>query len=141
MPFATPDHIKQSLHGLRILIVEDDYMIAASFAFALEGLGAHVLGPMNSVRTAIGLIQAEAALDGAFLDINLGREDVFPVADLLALKAIPFVFVTGYDGSVVPLAHRNAEICEKPVSVPTVTRALLRSIAERARIKPPNALA
>lgn len=111
--------------GRRLLVVEDEYLIAASLARALEGRGAEVVGPAGSVRDALALVEAEGdRLDGAVLDINLRDERVYPVADALAARGVPFVFLTGYDARVIPDAHAGVPRYEKPVSSALLSRML-----------------
>src|SRR4051794_18564375 len=91
-----------ALRGRRLLVVEDEYLIAASLARELEGRGAEVVGPAGSVRDALALVEAEGdRLDGAVLDINLRDERVYPVADALVARGVPFIFLTGYDARVI----------------------------------------
>ena len=114
-----------ALRGRRLLVVEDEYLIAASLARGLEGRGAEVAGPAGSVRDALALVEAEGdRLDGAVLDINLRDERVYPVADALAARGVPFVFLTGYDARVVPDAYAGVPRCEKPVDAALLARML-----------------
>ncbi|MCQ4190789.1 response regulator [Methylocystis suflitae] len=83
-----------TLSGRRILIVEDEYIIAADLAQLLEGLGAKV-GPAGSVADALALIARQPAIDVALLDVTLGSEKIFPVADVLQARGVAFVFATG----------------------------------------------
>src|SRR5947209_14372115 len=86
-----PDAIE--LRGRRFLVVEDEYVIAADLTASLEALGAEVAGPAPSVAAALTLLESEGdRLDGAVLDVNLGKERVYPVADVLRGRGIPFVF-------------------------------------------------
>jgi CheY-like chemotaxis protein len=116
----------ETLRGKRLLVVEDDYMIAAELVRALEDQGATVVGPAGSVADALALISTAAALDGGVLDINLGGELIYPVADALRERGTPFVFATGYDAWVIPDQYRDASRCEKPVDVHQLASLLLR---------------
>src|SRR5438309_716085 len=81
--------------GRRFLVVEDEYVIAADLAVCLQALGIEVAGPAASVAEALTLLESDGdRLDGAVLDINLGNERVYPVADVLRGRGIPFVFTT-----------------------------------------------
>jgi CheY-like chemotaxis protein len=105
-----------NLKGRRLLIVEDDYLIAADLANSLEELGIDVVGPTGSVEDALDLVESQGErLDAAVLDINLREEPVYPVANALAARGIPFVFTTGYDAAAIPEAYASAPRCEKPV--------------------------
>jgi len=112
------------LHGRRILVVEDDYLIADEVAESLAEFGATVVGPANYVAEAIALVSQETCLDAAVLDINLGRETVFPVADALQQRGIPFVFATGYDQRIIPPRYAAVQRLEKPVDTRLLARLL-----------------
>jgi CheY-like chemotaxis protein len=110
------DSWSEHLKGFRLLVVEDEYLVAADLTASLESLGAEVIGPAASVEEALSLLDTNGGrLDGAVLDINLHNERVYPVADVLTARGIPFVFTTGYDAAAVPTAYAWAPRCEKPV--------------------------
>lgn len=113
-----------SLAGCRILVVEDEYYLAAEFANELSDAGATVLGPVGTIEDALELIDAEATFDGAVVDINLRGDKVFPVADRLFARDVPFVFVTGYDQSAIPARYQDVPRCEKPIDVKKVAEAI-----------------
>lgn len=123
------DRTDATLEGLRILVVEDEYLLADEMDYELAAIGAVVLGPAGSVREAIDLIQGEARIDGAALDLNLGGEPAFEVADLLARRGVPFVFTTGYDAAMIPARHSHVVRCEKPVRMARVASAIAAAIA------------
>jgi CheY-like chemotaxis protein len=111
-----------ALVGQRVLVVEDEPFFALRLAAILEKLGCTVLGPAH--RLAEGLAWAGEPIDAAVLDINLGRVDVFPLADALAARAIPFVFVTAYERTALPRAHSTAPLITKPLNGPELARVL-----------------
>lgn len=100
--------------GLRILVVEDEPIVAWHLADMLEGRGCEIVGPAYDLAEARALCR-EQAIDGAVLDVNLGSEKVFPVADTLAERTIPFCFVTGYGVDGLRPADLNRPILQKPV--------------------------
>ena len=104
-----------------ILLVEDEYLIAWALQDELQHSGAHVIGPAASVEDALALL-ANEPVDGAILDVSLGREKVFSVAEALAARGIPFVFATGY--SDLPPEWHHVPRFEKPVEVARVALAL-----------------
>lgn len=105
-----------TVKGRRLLIVEDDYLIASDLANALQDLGIEILGPAGSVEAALELVESDGErLDGAVLDINLRDQRVYPVAKALATRGVPFVFATGYDAAAIPQAYAAAPRCEKPI--------------------------
>lgn len=119
-----PGSGSEALRGRRALIVEDEYLIAFDLARTLEDLGVGVVGPARSVADALALIATEAKIDAAVLDINLGGEKAYPIADALLTRRVPFVFVTGYDSWIIPAAYAGAPRCEKPVDVRVLARLL-----------------
>src|SRR3954462_10275467 len=99
----------ENLRGRCLLVVEDEYLIAADLTASLESIGIEVIGPAASVEEALRLIEnAGDRLDGAVLDINLRNERVFPVADALTARGVPFLFTTGYDADSIPKAYGGA---------------------------------
>jgi DNA-binding response OmpR family regulator len=106
-------------------VVEDEYMVADELRRDLVEQGAEVVGPVAKVSEALRFLAIAGPLDGAVLDVNLGGEMVFPVADLLRKRGVPFVFATGYDRWAMPQAYANVPRYEKPVTTRRVIRALL----------------
>ena len=115
---------EQPLQGLRILVVEDEYLLADDMRDALVDAGAEVLGPAANIGAATSLAAAELHLDAALLDINLGGTLVFEFADTLRARSVPFAFATGYDSSVVPDRFADVPRMEKPVTTRNVILAL-----------------
>jgi CheY-like chemotaxis protein len=115
------------LAGKRILIVEDEYFLADETRRELEQVGAIVVGPTARVEEALSLI-ANSRVDAAILDVHLGEELVFPVAEELDRKDIPFVFATGYDPAVVPARFSGFTLCEKPTELGNIAQMLFGSI-------------
>lgn len=105
------------------LVVEDDYVIADALGQELEAAGAEVVGPAPDMAAALALL-AEGAVDAAVLDVNLGGEMAWPVADALLARGVSFVFATGYDASVIPARYASVACCEKPVGLAEIARAL-----------------
>lgn len=113
------------LKGRRLLLVEDDFLLAECLKEALEDQGAIVLGPAPSVDRALRLLdEVQHAIDAAILDVNLRGEVVFSVADTLVERGLPFIFVSGYDRELVPARFSNIRHCIKPVDVRSVCTAL-----------------
>jgi len=107
------------------LIVEDEYLIAADLANSLEDLGIEVVGPAASVEEGLELVKtAGDRLDGALLDVNVRNEPVYPVADALAARGLPFLFTTGYDAMAIPAPYATAPRFEKPVDKERLIRWL-----------------
>jgi len=109
--------------GRHILIVEDEYFLADETRRNLQAAGALVVGPAGDVLTALSLIDT-SRVDAAILDVHLGDEFVFPVAEELETRGIPFVFATGYDPSVIPVKFTGFALCEKPTELGKIALAL-----------------
>lgn len=122
---TTPDH---SLHDCRILVVEDEYMLAEDLTQELLYAGAQVIGPAPTMEAALKLIEPDLPPDGAVLDVNLGGEPVFPLADALIARGVPLVFTTGYDPATLPERFAHVPTCGKPVSTLQVTQAIRGAI-------------
>jgi CheY-like chemotaxis protein len=101
------------LQGLRVLVVEDEMMVAMLMEDLLEGFGCTIVGPAASITNALLLI-ANEALDGAMLDLNLAGHSVYPVANELARRDIPFIFVTGYGDQELSGDYNNRPRLPKP---------------------------
>lgn len=112
----------------RILVVEDEYLIASDLASWLEDQGAEVLGPVPSVEEALALLDTDPLPDAAVLDINLGNEQVFPVADALQAADVPFVFMSGYDAKLIPGPYGDVPRCAKPLDRANLLRALAEAL-------------
>lgn len=113
-----------TMHGQRILVVEDEYLLAMSFHDRLQDLGAVVLGPVGNLDNALALIRSEASIDGAVVDINLGGELAYPAAGLLMEQDIPFVFTTGYDDVAIPACFGHVPRLQKPADINRIVQAL-----------------
>src|SRR5262249_18790165 len=91
----------------RILIVEDDWLIAQALADSFPQAGARVVGPVRSVTSALDAMRGDLP-HAAVLDVLLDGETTYPVADFLSEHGIPFVFATAFS-SVVPLSYRGVK--------------------------------
>ena len=105
--------MSEALTGRSILVAEDEYFLATDLNRELRRAGATVGGPVASVERAMALIESAPRIDGAILDINLGGEMAFPVADALRARGVPFVFATGYDQATIPPRFFDVVRCEK----------------------------
>jgi CheY-like chemotaxis protein len=121
----------QPIAGHRVLLVEDDYFIATNMQSEFEHVGAQVLGPVPSVQAALALIAATPDIDAAILDINVQEEMVFPVADALQARGVPFLFATGYERTVIPQRFAHVRHYEKPVD-PIQLVQMLQGLGEGA---------
>lgn len=113
-----------SFKGFHVLVVEDMYLVALDLADQLADLGCVVVGPAASVKQAFERIDG-VELDGAILDVNLAGERSFPIAEWLASRGIPFVFLTGYDSvTVFPPEFLQIPRLAKPLPPGTLAKAV-----------------
>lgn len=116
-----------SLRDCAILVAEDEYFLAQDLRSELAGEGAIIVGPVASLTDALAASQ-RAKIDGALLDVDLNGEAVFPLADELEERQVPFLFTTGFDAAAIPDRFGHVVRCEKPFNVEGVIRALGRAI-------------
>ncbi len=119
------------LRGRHVLIVEDEYLLAEDLRMTLERFGAEVLGPVPSVGEAMASVADHPELDGAVLDMNLRGNMVFPVADMLTARGVPFLFTTGYAVSAIPDRYADVTRFEKPFDPEAVAAELGKRLAVR----------
>jgi DNA-binding NtrC family response regulator len=124
------------LTGYKILIVEDEAPIALNLATAVQQAGGIVVGPVASVAGAHAAM-ADNRLDGALLDIRLRNETSFPLADVLAVLNIPFVFVSGLSSALMPYTHRERPLFDKPYESTEVISTLAHLIKVARAAEPP----
>jgi len=118
-----------ALRGKTILIVEDEYLVADDLRHYLEACGATVGGPAGSVKQALLLISAlNARLDAAVLDINLGKERVYPVADKLLEEGVPIVFATGYEELLLAKPYLGVAHIAKPIDKDALRLLLIQAV-------------
>jgi PAS domain S-box-containing protein len=106
----------------RVLLVEDETLIAMMMEGLLRDLDLEVIGPFGTVGDALDAVRHEA-IDAALLDINLGGEMAYPIARLLEANKVPFVFMTGYGAETIALPFSNVRVFQKPLE-----RELLRKL-------------
>lgn len=109
--------------GCRVLVVEDDYFLADDMGTVLSRAGVDVVGPMPTL--AASLAGLSGRLDAAVLNINLRGEQVWPLADALMARRVPFIFATGYGPEVIPLAYAAIPHWVKPLNVERLVDAVL----------------
>jgi CheY-like chemotaxis protein len=110
---GTSSHSSLKPTGLRVLLVEDESIIAMLLEDVLQQLGHQVVGPAARVSKAMELAEHEA-LDVAILDVNLNGQKVYPVAAVLAARGIPFVFASGYGRDSLPAPYGDRPTLIKP---------------------------
>ena len=99
---------------LRVLLVEDEGLVAMMLEDILEDLGCEIAGSLASVESALAWIEDGGSADLALLDVNLSGKPVFPVADALEARGVPFVFATGYGEGHDP-RFKDTPLLGKPI--------------------------
>jgi CheY-like chemotaxis protein len=112
-----------ALSGLKVLVVEDEMMVSMLIEDMLADLGCTVVGPASRLDEAIALANS-ADLDCAVLDVNLGGQPIFPLADLLRAKGAPFAFATGYGDAGLRETDRGSPVLQKPFREGDLARVL-----------------
>jgi CheY-like chemotaxis protein len=105
-----------SVRSFRILVVEDEMMVAMVAQAMLESLGHTVIGPAMRLEEALEMAQS-ADIDFGMLDVNLGRDKSFPAAAALRKRGIPFFFATGYGLEGIVPEYRNELVLQKPFQI------------------------
>jgi CheY-like chemotaxis protein len=134
--FDSPDRGSQhelAMNGWRVLVVEDSEFLAELIEDMLSDAGAIVVGAVSSVASALDELRTQS-VDHVCLDIMLGSELSFTIADTLSAQRIPFVFVTACDPTIVPERHRQQPLIDK---MDLVARLVATCSAARARAASP----
>ncbi len=113
---------------LRVLVVEDEMLVAALLEEMLESLGHEVIGPVATLEKAM-VAAREAAADLAILDVNVRGRETYPVAAILQERKVPFVFATGYNASRLPPPYDKGIVLQKPFVIAGVERAISQATA------------
>ncbi|TCK84227.1 response regulator [Paraburkholderia sp. BL9I2N2] len=117
------------IQGRRVLIVEDDFVVAQALCGLIEDAGAKVIGPIGWLDEALAYVRSnEDKFDSAVLDVNLHGEKSYAIADWLVERNVRFVFTTGYGADALDPAYASYPRCEKPFD----PHVLFRAIASRA---------
>ena len=113
-----------TLRDHRILVVEDEYLIAMDLQIFLDEFGVVVVGPVPSVEQAMALIRSVPGIEAAVIDVNLGGEMAYPVADVLIEQHIPFVFTSGYAEGKQLERYPEIPACKKPYGMQELANVL-----------------
>ena len=131
--------VNEQLNGKRLLVVEDEAFIALMLEELLEGFGCSVVGVAGTLSRGLAMVDDESlSIDGAVLDINLGGEKVFPVAERLLARGVPFVFCTGYGAGGLPGAFAEVPTIAKPYLEETLRKTLVSRFAAEKPDPCPN---
>jgi CheY-like chemotaxis protein len=116
------------LEGNRIMIVEDEALVAMALRETLDDLGFSVLGPFNRISEAMVALRNNR-IDAAVLDVNLGGELIYPLADVLTADHVPFVFITGYGADEIEPRYAGVPVLEKPIESGALEAVFVRAQA------------
>ena len=118
------------VQGQRILVVEDNALLAMEMSHNLEDMGYEVIGPASTLEQGVDLARQAQIINGAVLDINLAGRMSFPIAEILKDKNIPYVFCTGYETPDFPLSLQGSEVIQKPINEVELSRRLRSIVRE-----------
>ena len=118
---------KRELSNRKVLVVEDEMMIAMLIEDMLDEFGCKLVGPATNVPRALELIGKES-IDVAVLDLNLDGKDTYAIADALQRKNVPFIFATGYGSTGLRQEYGNRPVLQKPFQARDLETALTESL-------------
>ncbi len=118
------------LNGVRVLLVEDELIIAMQVAKDLTDAGCIIMGPYKGVDGALKAV-GDKPVDIAVLDVNLGGRLVYPVAEVLAQRGVPFIFTTGYDRKTLPPSYADRPVIRKPIERSALFDILADTLGQR----------
>ena len=117
-----------ALQGRRVLVIEDESLVAMLLETILEDMGCTPVGPASNIDEGEALARDEAAFDAALLDVNVAGRQVFPVAAALKARGVPFVFSTGYGEGGLPDEWRGNPTIQKPFTEAAIRDALMKAM-------------
>jgi DNA-binding response OmpR family regulator len=112
-----------------VLLVEDEVLIGMMIAGMIEELGHRVVAEASNIRVALDLAKT-ADFQFAILDINVGGEKIDPVADIIACRAVPFIFASGYGAIGAPINFRDRTVLQKPFLISTLDHAIRETLVQ-----------
>ena len=114
--------------GRKVLVVEDEMMIAMLIEDMLDELGCTVVGPAHALEPALELASGSTEIDAAVLDINLAGQPAFAIADALRARGVPMIFSTGYGASGLREIARGSPVLQKPFRATDLAAALGKAL-------------
>ena len=120
--------MSQAFAGRRVLIVEDESLVAMLLETILEDMGCVPVGPAATVEEGLQVAGGDEPLDAALLDVNVAGKQVFPIAEALKARGVPFVFSTGYGEGGLPDEWRGQPTLQKPFTEAAVRDALMTAM-------------
>ena len=120
--------MSQAFAGRRVLIVEDESLVAMLLETILEDMGCVPVGPASTVDEGLQMVTGGEHIDAALLDVNVAGRQVFPIAEALKERGVPFVFSTGYGEGGLPDEWRGQSTLQKPFTEAAVRDALMNAM-------------
>lgn len=117
----------KNTYGRRVLVVEDEALVAMMLQEFLTEYGHSVVGPFGRLSEAL-VAAKETDYDAAILDINLGDGVAYPVADILLRRGVPFIFITGYEADTVDDRFSDVPVLQKPIERQALQRLFIPSL-------------
>lgn len=121
----------KTLSSLKVLVVEDEALVSMLVEDMLTDLGCTIVGPAAEIEEALRLATS-ADIDAALLDVNLGGRPIFPVADALRARGVPYAFASGYGEAGISEDHKGASVLQKPFREADLRRVLEGLVSQTA---------
>lgn len=121
----------KTLSALKVLVVEDEALVSMLVEDMLTDLGCTIVGPAAEIEEALKLATS-ADIDAALLDVNLGGRPIFPVADALRARGVPYAFASGYGEAGISEDHKGAAVLQKPFREADLRRVLEGLVSQTA---------
>lgn len=115
---------KPDLAGRRILVVEDEFLLSFDICQQIDDCGGVVVGPASTLDKGYALIDTKPLPDGGILNIRIGRDMVYPLADKLLAADVPIIFATSEDRSSIPQKYVSVPLLAKPINMMIVAEKL-----------------
>jgi PAS domain S-box-containing protein len=131
----TPAAPQITVTGNRVMIVEDEALVAMALRESLDELGFSVIGPYNRISEAMIALRNNR-IDAAVLDVNLGGELIYPLADVLTADHVPFIFITGYGAEEIEPRYAHVPILQKPIEAGALKSVFVRPAISSAADAP-----
>ena len=120
--------MSQAFAGRRVLVVEDESLVAMLLETILEDMGCVPVGPAATVEEGLQMASEGDPVDAALLDVNVAGKQVFPIAEALKARGVPFIFSTGYGEGGLPDEWRGQPTLQKPFTEAAVRDALMKAM-------------
>jgi DNA-binding NarL/FixJ family response regulator len=118
-----------TLAGLRVLVVEDEMLVSLMIEELLTEQRCSVIGPFDRLDRALHAAQS-SSFDLALLDVNIAGDKIYPVAEAVARRGIPFLLLSGYGEAAIPPEHPEWRACAKPFRATDLIRMLTEQVAD-----------